>query len=186
MYNDLILQFGYLAKIHHDQGKEIENHLFQELEKFCNIQHSRTAPYQPEVNGQKDCLNRTLLSILSTLPESAKSNWKDHLNKVFSAYNCTSDDGSGFSPPYLHFGCHQLLPIDMIFDRATGDNTSSHLQYVQEWKRTMSEAYRLAGKRSNERREKANTRRETHFQERDRILLRKLTPRVGPRKLRAN
>ena len=69
--------------------------------------------------------------MLSTHPESAKSNWKDHLNKVFRAYNCTIDDGSVFSPPYLHFGCHQLLPIDLIFDRATGDNTSSHLQYVQ-------------------------------------------------------
>ena len=89
LYNDFILRFGFPLKIHHDQEREFENHLQHELEKLCGVVHSRTTTYNPQGNGQVELFNRTLLSMLRTLPETQKSRWADHLNQVVHAYNCT-------------------------------------------------------------------------------------------------
>ena len=103
LYNNCIPCFGFLHKILHDQGGKFENKLFDRLQQLCDISHSRTTPY-PQGNGQVERVNCTLLSMLRTLPESYKSNWHEHLNKVVHSYNCSRNDTTGYSPFYLLFG----------------------------------------------------------------------------------
>ena len=73
LYNEFIPRFGFKSKIHHDQGAEFENKLLHCLEELCDVIHSRTTPYHPEGNGQVERFNRTLLSMLRTLPGSYKT-----------------------------------------------------------------------------------------------------------------
>ena len=190
LYNDFILRFGFPGKIHHDQGGEFENNLFDHLEKLCDIKHSRTTPYHPEGNGQVERFNRTLLQMLRCLPECYKSRWNEHLNKVVHAYNCTRNDSTGYAPFYLIFGRHPRLPIDMIFDSISKSQSRSKVEYVNKWKTAMNEAYAIANKRSVSAGERNKNRYDTKSQSLDlhpddRVLVRNLSERGGPGKLRS-
>ncbi|CAB3994184.1 Retrovirus-related Pol poly from transposon opus [Paramuricea clavata] len=192
LYNDFILRFGFPKKLHHDQGGEFENHLFKQLEKLCGIGHSRTTPYHPQGNGQVERFNRTLLAMLRTLPETQKSHWKDHLQKMVHAYNCTRHESTGFSPFYLLFGRHPRLPVDMILNLESESNESpTYREYVNNWSEAMSEAYKIANEKSSQSRAKGKKLydrriRSSELRPADRVLVRNLSKRDKPCKLRTH
>ena len=148
LWNDFILWFGFPLRIHHDQAREFENALFYHLEQLCNVIHSRTTPYHPEGNGKAERFNRTLLSMLHTLPETYKSHWHDHLPKLLHAYNCTHNNATRYFPFHLLFGHSPCLPIDLVFGLTPDNTPQSYHAYVKEWKTSMTEAYRIALKHS--------------------------------------
>ena len=147
LYNDFILQFRFPARILHDQGGEFENQLFHRLEECCGMVRSRTTPYHPQGNGKTERLSQALLFILRTLPEHKKSRWKDSLNIVVHAYNCTRQEATGFSPYFLLIGRPPRLPMDLIFGIKSA-SCSNYPAYVKEWQTATKEAYELAAKRS--------------------------------------
>ena len=190
LYNDFIMRFGFPGTIHHDQGGEFENKLFYNLEKLSGIKHSRTTPYHPQGNGQVERFNRTLLSMLRALPEKQKSRWRDHLNKVVHAYNCTRHDSTGFSPFYLLFGRTPRLPIDLMFGLKPPEGYSTYPEYVKNWRRAMKEAYELASAHAKKSADMGKQQydkkvRHTTLREGDRVLVRNMTERGGPGKLRS-
>jgi hypothetical protein len=190
LFNDYILRFGFPQAIHHDQGGEFENKLFDHLEKLSGIKHSRTTPYHPQGNGQVERFNRTLLAMLRCLPETQKSRWSEHLNKAVHAYNCTRHDSTGFSPFLLLYGRTPRLPIDIIFGLKPPQGYCNYPTYVKQWREAMRTAYDLAstqgsksamiGKQQYDKRV-----RHTALQEGDRVLVRNLSKRGGTGKLRS-
>ena len=191
LYNDCIPRFGFPLRIHHDQGGEFGNRLHQELEKFCGVEHARTTTYHPQGNGQVEQFNRTLLGMLRTLPETKKSRWAEHLNHVVHAYNCTRHESTGYSPFFLLFGRHPRLPVDLMFGIEGHINHENHSQYVEKWRRALTEAYELAGKKSSEVGARAKQRydrfvRSSVLLPGDRVLVRNLSERGGPGKLRSH
>ena len=92
------------GNILHDQGREFENNLFSQLSKYCGIKLLRTTLWHPQTNGQTERMNHTILAMLKTLPEHHKTQWKNHVNKLVHAYNCTKHSSTGYSPYYLMFG----------------------------------------------------------------------------------
>lgn len=133
IFNDFVLTFGFPDKIHHDQGREFENHFFKHLQRISRIKHSRTTPYHPQGNGQCERMNRTLLGMLRTLTQEQKSDWKRHLKKMVHAYNCSRNESTGYSPYFLVFGRNPRLPIDLIFNINEDGSPTSRASYVEEW-----------------------------------------------------
>lgn len=180
IFNDFALKFVFPSHIHHDQVGEFENQLFEQ-QKYCVITGSRKTPYHPQGNGQAKRFNRTLLQMLRTLTESQKSNWKDSLNKLLYAYNCTRSEVTGFSPFYLLYGRSPRLPVDMPF--------CNQKEYVQKWKYGMEEAYKIARECAQKSADRSknnfdNKVRSNTLQQGGRVLVKNLTPRGGPGKLR--
>ena len=126
LYNDFILRFGILSQLLHDQGGEFENALFKYLANLLGIQNLRTTPYHPETNGLTERMNQTVLAMLRTLPEKYKTSWKDHVNKVIHAYNCTKHSSTEFSAYYLIFGRKPRLPVDIILQTEVDPPCGTH------------------------------------------------------------
>lgn len=131
LFNDYAFKSGFPQRIHHDQGGEFQNQLLAQLKQTSGVLGSRTTPYHPEGNGQVERFNRTLIQMLTTLTEKEKSNWKDSLNKLIFAYNCTRCKVTGFSPFYLLFGRTPRLPVDILFRLTPETGMPDHREYMQ-------------------------------------------------------
>ena len=128
--------------------------------------------------------------MLRTLPEEKKRKWSEYVPKVVHAYNCTKSDSTGYSPFYLLFGRSPRLPVDLIFGPSLEEASVTHTEYVDKWKFAMKEAYSLAlkntsksatdGKQQYDRRVRFSK-----LQPGDRVLVRNLSERGGPGKLRS-
>ena len=93
----MTLRFGSPERILQDQGRERENKLFYIFHKTFGISRLCTTPYHLLTNGLVEWMNSTLTQMLRTLTERNKYNWKDELNKITYAYNCTRQSVTRFS-----------------------------------------------------------------------------------------
>ena len=191
-FNDYVLRFGLPKRIHHDQGGEFENKFFAQLCKHTGIARSHTTPYHPEGNGKVERMNRTILGMLRTLTETEKSRWKEHVNKIVHAYNCTRHSATGYSPFLLLYGRSPRLPVDLAFGLENNEDKTApknHSEYVAKWREQMTEAYKLASKRmaAAADRNKQLYDQKVHssvLSPGDRVLVKNLAPASGPGKLR--
>ncbi len=87
--------------------------------------------------------------MLKTLTEKQKLSWKDELNKLVFAYNCTKSEVTGFSPFYLMFGRSPRLPVDALFGLNPNKGSIDHSEYVERWTKGMQEAYEIASEHAN-------------------------------------
>lgn len=103
-------------------------------------------PYHPQGNGQVERFNRTLLSMLRTLEDKEKEDWKESLAKVVHSYNCTKNEATGYTPYYLIFGRSPRLPIDLLLNLKRDEAHGSYEDYVSHWKKRMQDAYQIAAR----------------------------------------
>ena len=145
LWDKFFVHYGFPEKILSDQGRNFESKLLNELCILAQIKKIRTTPYRPEGNGSCERFNRTLISMLGTLPEEFKSEWVNHVNTLTYAYNCTRSNATGFSPYYLLYGRHPLLPIDIEFGVMTPDLMEVvTLKYVHRLQKRLDYAFKKA------------------------------------------
>lgn len=160
------------------------------LKEYCGIKGSHTSPFHPQGNGQVERFNRTLLSMLRTLTEEQKTDWKSSLAKVVHAYNCTCSEATGYSPFYLLFGRPPRLPIDLLFDVRRDSNKGSYQEYVENWRKRMAEAYVIASRSAAKTAARGKRQYDkkcygAELQQGSRVLVRNVREKGGPGKIRS-
>ena len=147
LWEHFFVHYGFPEKILSDQGRNFESVLISELCELTQIKKLRTTPYRPEGNGSCERFNRTLISMLGTLPADFKSKWPEHISTLTYAYNCTRSNATGFSPYYLLYGRQPLLLIDIEYGVFTPDLSEAiTYKYVQELKSRLENAFNKANK----------------------------------------
>ena len=111
LWDQFFMRYGLPEKILSDQGRNFESKLIEELCLLTQIKKLRTTPYRPQTNGSCEQFNRTLISMIGTLPKDYKCSWVQHVPTLVHAYNCTRSNATGYSPYYLLYGRTPLLPI---------------------------------------------------------------------------
>ena len=123
--------YGFPERIHSDQGANFESELIRELLQVAGVNKSRTTAYHPMGNGNVERFNRTLGSMIRTLPPRSKQKWPQMLQTLTFAYNCTAHESTGYAPFYLMYGRVPRLPIDVMFQSAERDcDLADYDQYV--------------------------------------------------------
>ena len=143
--NKFVTHYGWPEKILTDQGQCFEGKLFTALCREARIRKMRTTPYHPMGNGQAERFNRTLLTMIGTLPSDQKLNWQSWVNDLVQAYNSSVSSVTGFSPYFLMFGRKPRLPVDDEFEVTfpLTKSRSTH-QYVAKLKERLQWAFQLA------------------------------------------
>ena len=69
------------------------------------MQHQKTSHHSIPSPGQwaVERMNQSIISSLKTLESTDKKSWKDHINKLVHAYNCTKNSSTGYAPYFLLF-----------------------------------------------------------------------------------
>lgn len=143
-FDNFVVNYGLPARLHSDQGRNFESQLLKELLQVCGIRKSRTTPYHPQGNGCTERFNRTLISMLRTLEDEQKKNWKLYIPQLVHAYNCTLHHTTGKSPYLLMFGRQPRIAVDVLLDShnpATENRT--YTDYVTELKQRLHHTYGL-------------------------------------------
>ncbi|XP_030613817.1 uncharacterized protein LOC115800532 [Archocentrus centrarchus] len=149
LWDHFIVHYGIPERLHSDQGPDFESHIIRELCKIMGIHKIRTTPYHPRGNPVER-FNRTLLSMLGTLEQKDKTQWRNFVKPLVHAYNCTKNDTTGFAPYELMFGRRPRLPVDLAFNLPFRTKSfKSHSQYVEKLKTTLQESYKLATENAN-------------------------------------
>ncbi|KAL2093139.1 hypothetical protein ACEWY4_010451 [Coilia grayii] len=180
LFEKFFVHYGLPSRIHSDQGRDFESRLIKELLGMLGVRKSRTSPYHPQGDAQPERFNRTLLSMLGTLDPAKRSRWSQSISQLVHAYNCTKNESTGYSPYLLMFGREARLPIDICFNAsADGREQVKYQQYVENMKRDLQNAYKLASEasqKSHERNKKLYDKRvrPQTLEEGDRVLIKNL------------
>jgi transposase InsO family protein len=145
LFEKFIVHYGFPSRIHSDQGPCFESQIIKELCQLAGIAKSRTTPYHPMGNGQCERFNQTLISMLGTLQDDQKSDWKSYVPSLVHAYNVTPHTSTGYSPYYLMFGRQPKLAVDALLGLSNNEeNYRTKHEYVRKLHDRLSNAYKKA------------------------------------------
>jgi len=93
-----VCQFGVPDSLHTDQGKNFDSMLIKKVCRLLGIDETRTTAYHPQSDGLVECLNRTILGMLSTVLEEDFRDWNLRLPLIMLAYRASVQETTGASP----------------------------------------------------------------------------------------
>ena len=145
LLNKVIYTFGIPAVILSDQGSNFVSAMMRELYSNLGIAKQQTTPYHPQTNGQVERHNKTIDNMLKTLISKNQLDWHDYIKDIEFAYNTSVHSATGYSPFYLIFGRHPLLPAPLCYGDLPNlfmeQSVLDRVQALKEARKTIEKRY---------------------------------------------
>lgn len=118
--NIIFARFGLPLSITADNGRQLVSEEFRNFCETHNIELVSTIPYWPQMNGEVERQNRSILKRL-VISQTTKSDWREDLNKYLLMYRSTPHSTTQKTPAQMLFGrnirdkipaIHQPMEID--------------------------------------------------------------------------
>lgn len=150
LWDNVFCIYGFPERIHSDQGANFESNLMAELFRLAGVTKSHTTAYHPMGNGATERFNRTLGSMLRTLPLKAKHHWPQQIQTLTFAYNATVHETTGYAPFFLMFGRVPRMPVDVMFKSVLNDQgVADYDTYAKSLLTCLKNAIEIAQKHSS-------------------------------------
>jgi len=111
--NQLFAIFEVPTRIISDRDSAFTSHMFKAFCMEYGIKHILNAVATPRANGQCERMNYIVLnSLAATCAGQPENRWDEHVKRVQSAINCTSNRTTRMSPTQLLLGYKPYSPAD--------------------------------------------------------------------------
>ena len=114
---------GVPQAIHTDRGAQFVGIWWCEIWTLLGTKLKYGIVYHPQSQGQIERMNaiisQTLRCLMTNVSDLGK--WKEYLPTVEMVVNSLQNRSSGYSPFYLMYGYHPVLPVELM----KGDNSTN-------------------------------------------------------------
>ena len=109
----IICRFGIPRVLVSNNGKQFDNNAFRDFCSQLGIRNHYSSPAHPQVNGQVEVTNQSLLKIIKTRLEGAKGIWPEELPSVLWACRTMARTPTGETPFRLTYGNEAVIPAEV-------------------------------------------------------------------------
>ena len=124
-----------------DNGWQFNNQGFRDFCSNLGIRNQFSSLRHPQANGQMEMTNRTLLKIIKTKLDDAKSAWLEELPNVLWAYRTTARTPTGETSFRLTYGTEAVISVEVgvtstkrevFHEESNDDHLRINLDYLDE------------------------------------------------------
>ena len=109
---EVMCRFGCVFQLTCDNGSEFKAATEELMNKY-HVPIVRISPYNSQANGKIERTQRSYLEAIWKVLQGDTSQWPDWLGYALWADRITVKRNMGYSPYYLLYGQHPLLPFDV-------------------------------------------------------------------------
>jgi transposase InsO family protein len=114
--NKITPRYGCPKTILSDGASAFNSERMQQIYALLNSKKITTSPYNPQLNGQVERFNETLVVMLTMFVNKFQTDWDEYLKHVEAAYHSAPNTTTGFSPNYMLYGRELRRPMDTILE----------------------------------------------------------------------
>ena len=129
VWKNIVYKFGIPKAIIPDNGRQFDSQNFREFCEELGIKNHYSSTSHPQLNGQTEVINHTLLKLIKAWIEGAKGAWLEELPRVLWAYRTTVRTPTWETPFKLAFGTEVIIPAEVGLSsliQANYDETSNN------------------------------------------------------------
>jgi hypothetical protein len=129
-FDTVVRLHGIPKSIISDRDPRFTSKFWQQLWSLCGTQLKMSTAYHPQTDGQTERANRTLEDVLRNYVSNKQNDWDDHLTAAEIAVNSSVQSSTGFTPYYLNYGDHPVLPTQFPLQYINNDSLYDMLQQL--------------------------------------------------------